>query len=224
MLASAMKGATSSHPAKAFTLVELLVVIVILAIFSAMLLPAGGGKERARTVICQLNLKQTALGFSMWSTDHNNRFPWQVTVKGGGTAELVPNGKASDHFLVLSNYLTQPRVLICPSDKSRHVTDGYKNFSNQNLSYFVRLGEPTNSPTLSVLAGDRHLQTDGQPVKAGLLVVSNNNVGWTRELHPGGKLPRGNVLFGDGHTELVQGDLTPVFRRQGSATNRLVIP
>jgi prepilin-type processing-associated H-X9-DG protein len=226
MLATAMKCATSSHPAKAFTLVGLLVVILILAVlFWVVAVPTHpGSKQKAKAIVCLNNLHQTALGYVMWTGDHGDQYPWQVPIESGGTLELVSNGHASDHFRTLSNYVKNLRPFVCPYDGARHVTNSYENFSNQNLSYFVRLGELTNSLRLSVLAGDRHLQTDGQPVTAGLLVVSNNNVGWTRELHPGGKTPMGNVLFADGHTETIQHNLASVFRRQNSATNSLVIP
>jgi len=52
----------------AFTLIELLVVIAIIALLMAILLPAlAGARCRARSVVCQMNLKQWGLLFSMWT-------------------------------------------------------------------------------------------------------------------------------------------------------------
>jgi len=48
------------------------------------------------------NLSQVGLGFRMWSEDNDDKFPWQVPVMNGGTEELIPNGQAFNHFLVLS--------------------------------------------------------------------------------------------------------------------------
>jgi prepilin-type N-terminal cleavage/methylation domain-containing protein len=213
--------------ARAFTLIELLLVIAIIAVLAALLMPVPGGRGRAWAIICRNNLKQQALRFRLWGGDHEGKFPWQVTATHGGTMELIPDNRVSPHFQALTNCGLELRILVCPSDKVRRAATPARStdFTDQNVSYFLNLDTATNSP-VSVLTGDRHLQSAGQPVQPGLFTWTTNlDIGWTRELHTSGKTaPAGNLLFTDDHVEWVRKDLTTVFRRQGVAASRLVVP
>src|SRR5260370_33425656 len=73
-----MKGnrPTTSCQAFAFTLIELMVAIAIIAVLAALLLPTlGRGKSKAQSVHCLNNLKNLQLAWLMYIDDHEQRLP-----------------------------------------------------------------------------------------------------------------------------------------------------
>lgn len=69
------------HRSAAFTLIELLVVISIIAVLAGLLMPAIGLIQRqARQVRCSNNLRQVAMCIEAYRQDHNDDFPWHLTL------------------------------------------------------------------------------------------------------------------------------------------------
>src|SRR5581483_2641370 len=89
-----------SRKRHAFTLVELLVVIGIIALLIAMLLPAlNKAREGARSVQCLSNMKQLATATIMFANDHHGYMPGNgsgVTKIDQSTGAVVA-GTAADY-------------------------------------------------------------------------------------------------------------------------------
>jgi len=183
------------------TLLELLLVIFIIAILAAVFLPViGRTKTRTRQVDCLSQLRQVGIAHHAFAHDHNGKFPFQVSVREGGTLELIQNvggtvQTAFQHFRALSNDLITPRVLTCPADK-RTRADSFSEFRNENLSYFVSVTSDYSRPD-EVLSGDRNIRLDGESSLSVMRFTANSHVAWTGELHE----YDGNLLFTDTHVE-----------------------
>lgn len=199
-----MKSPLAQRESGAFTLVELLTVIAIIAILAALLLPVlGRAKLRAKRIWCVNNLEQIGLGFHTFANDHNGRFPMAVSTNDGGSLEYVQDDRGTNaishsgfrHFQTLAGELSTPRILICPVD-TRQPAASFARLQNENVSYFVGVDADSSKPT-SVLAGDRNLAAASMETPDVLQINAGSRLHWTAELHQF----KGNVLFADGHVE-----------------------
>ncbi|HVU08170.1 MAG TPA: type II secretion system protein [Verrucomicrobiae bacterium] len=68
----------------AFTLIELLTVISIVGILSALVLPAlTNAREKARSVLCLNNTKQLTLAWQLYADDHDQFLPYNLGSNNG---------------------------------------------------------------------------------------------------------------------------------------------
>ena len=96
---------------RAFSLIELLIVIAIIAILAAMLLPAlSSAKAHANSAACKNHLHQIGLALQMYVTDGDKYPPfqqWSPPMIRWPTAELDPGYKTSWWFQLLEPYYTR---------------------------------------------------------------------------------------------------------------------
>ena len=142
---------------RAFTLIELLIVIAIIAILAAILFPAfARARENARRASCQSNLKQIALGLRQYTQDYDEKFPgWYIDLNNsGGYTSSNPVGPTSDQGWteMIQPYLKSKQILQCPSERTPPCPEtsngtGYSDyFLNSNVGG-RRIGIAGEQPT-----------------------------------------------------------------------------
>ena len=159
---------------QAFTLLELLVVMVIVAALSAMALPLLSRiTQHGRTVGCLSNLQQLGGALNLYLGEHNFLVP---ALKAGRKSK-------SEELPVIDNtlnaYAGDPRIFACPADTlGRAETTGTSYFWNSTLN-----GQ--SAVALDFL----HLASD----PAHIPILSDKD-----PVHPYEK-DHVNVLYADGH-------------------------
>lgn len=109
----------------AFTLVELLTVIAVIALLAALLFPAvSRATGQARATACLSNLRQIGTSLRLYLDENVNRFPIMLN-RSKGSASPATNAIEQ----VLATHLGSPDILHCPSDRERF-------FEETGSSYF----------------------------------------------------------------------------------------
>jgi prepilin-type N-terminal cleavage/methylation domain-containing protein len=111
-----------------FTLIELLVVIAIIAILAAVLFPVfAKAREQARMTVCLSNMKQLAVGFSMYMRDYDGSLPSAGWAGGTSPTDWVSVNPAylypHTNYIIADvghgavfPYVHERKVYLCQSD------------------------------------------------------------------------------------------------------------
>ncbi len=105
----------------AFTLVELLIVIAIIAILASLLLPAlKRARDYGKAIVCKNNLKQIGAATISYTCDHDGRLtPWRMS------SIYAWGGSTYHHVAIYGEYLGYTNteyenvrhwLWVCPSD------------------------------------------------------------------------------------------------------------
>jgi len=218
---------------QALTLIEVAVIVAILAVLALLFLPSlDRAKRKSQRITCANNLKQIGIATRLFATRSGDRSPMSVQTNldsevGQFPGSVGPSNWVRDprHFYqAAAHESATPRVVVCPADPraALETTGGASTAPPRPLSvpwekssYFVSAdGEESRPQTL--LAGDRNVTLDGQPVPPGWVLFSSKQaLGWTDEMHR----RMGNVLLSDGSVVGLTGMV-----HTGVEPNRVLVP
>ncbi|HEX3987831.1 MAG TPA: type II secretion system protein, partial [Verrucomicrobiae bacterium] len=158
----------SDSRAKAFTRIELLVVLAVIAVLASMIVPSSRitDRSRAKRISCVFQLKQIGTAYRIWSNDNGDRYPASVPQTNGGWRELANRPNAS--IYAWTNYSAlgidlgfNSKILVCPADERKPAGE-FAALANTNISYFIGPRANEEYPQ-GILGGDRNLGPGSTP-------------------------------------------------------------
>ncbi len=216
----------------AFTLTELLVVVVTIGLLVAAIVPAySTAKAKSDRIWCINFQKQMGTAFRVFASDNGDRYPLQTKtnayiVPTGATATQV-NSAAAEPWQIaqcLWNELQTPRVLLCLSDRERTPfkrVEDFNGFAGKTGSVTTAsLAHPANQNN-AVSYAFAVAADESRPI--GVLIVDRNvnNVGLAGAgVATNVALTRSRVFLNatPGPTQAVWVKGTPIHDLQGNVT------
>jgi prepilin-type N-terminal cleavage/methylation domain-containing protein len=120
---------------RAFTLIEMLVVVALIVLLISMLLPAlGKARDAAHVGVCRSNLRNQGTALVQYSADNSSRLPvYDPRVATGNQISdpvltyrvgVAPGSEDANNITVRNHgilhedgYLTEPEVYYCPTQR-----------------------------------------------------------------------------------------------------------
>jgi prepilin-type N-terminal cleavage/methylation domain-containing protein len=229
--ASVREARRNTHRAHAFSLVELLVVIGIIAILMGLLLPTlQRARAASRRTVCLSNLRQIGVAIHAYTNDNNGSIPFGPAALPSTTTNFYPvagtvtslislqTGDPVGLGLLLERHLAKtPRVLFCPDPDQDVAADAELSkvgIAQAQADFFYRHGSgasliaatTTDHIKLAQLGKNR----EGNPIRA--LAMDANLVAHSSLAVFGVKTRTNharkwvNVVYSDGHAVSVRNE------------------
>lgn len=167
-----------------FKLLELLIVVAILFVLTAMYWNFAGRNARtSQRKACAKNLQRTLIAMEIYALDHAGKFP------------EVPGAKTSAEALdgLLPKYTVDASAFTCPASKDSALASGVS-IARQKISYAYYMGRRKSDPVEALLSDQ---QVDARAKVAGQFAFSINGKAPGNNHGQSG----GNFLFTDGRVE-----------------------
>jgi len=198
---------------KAFTLIELLIVVTIIAVLASIALPAFNGvKERGDQTKDLSNAKQIALALRQFAIDNNGQYPSHPPAASYSTAAGLPTNSNDAYWWLFpsadqTGYLQSEQIFAVPGsaytkanpdnhlDAPGGATRTFTLAAGENAYAYVAGLTDTSNPTFPILA-------DGFSATVGTYDTNKSNVGgvWAAK--------KAIVAFCDGSGQIVRVNLT----------------
>lgn len=192
----------TSVPKNAFTLIEMLVVIAIIAVLAALLFPVfARARSQSKKDVCLSNLRQLGQAVVMYAADYDEHIPYAPSPvsKGILSANGSLFGEPTDTLVkvlpdvrtALQPYKTTPALFHCPLDQF------YSRQGKQKPTWFEEFGS-------SYEYDDKHALKVWS--LAAYPAAANNLLFWDEEYFHGGSSGQDGLLgavFVDTHAKTI---------------------
>jgi len=141
---------------RAFTLIEVLVVVAIIALLISILLPSlSRARDESKNVVCQSNARQLGVGMRMYADAHQGYYPdadeWLTSKPWYWDPDPVEytapkaNRQSGRKEGLIFRYIKNPQAYLCPTDK------GYRAFAEASGEFKAQPPGHTNFAMNGVL-------------------------------------------------------------------------
>jgi prepilin-type N-terminal cleavage/methylation domain-containing protein len=153
-------NAPEKKMSRAFSLIELMIVMLIICVLTILSMRQLGGSNRDKLKAgCVKNLQTIYMSMTMYANDNKDKYP------------VVKDATSSEEPLsvLIPRYTTVTETFICPGSGDRSLPEG-ESFARRRISYAYYMGyAKTNGPD-EALVSDR--QVDTNPKRMGQAIFS----------------------------------------------------